>query len=1171
MPGQHTEKAFETAIEDFLVSGGGYSKGDKSAYDPARSLFPQEVLGFIRETQPKEWEYLKNLQKEKAEEILFDDLCRALDSNQEGCLSVLRHGFKCFGKLFRVAYFSPASGLNPEIQKLYDANRLTITRQVVYSSRHGNSIDVALALNGIPVATAELKNPMTGQNWRHAIHQYKSDRDPADLILQFKKRALVHFAADPDEVYMTTRLAGGNTHFLPLNRGHNNGAGNPENPTGWKTAYLWEEILERHSFLDILARFVHLQVEEKKLGGKTVKRESMIFPRYHQLDSVRRLVADVRREGAGTNYLVQHSAGSGKSNSIAWLAHRLSSLYNEKDEKVFDSVVVVTDRVVLDQQLQNTIYQFEHKQGVVQKIDVDSEQLAKALSAGVPIVITTLQKFPFVTEKIGDLPKRKYAVIIDEAHSSQGGETAADLKGVLGGAAIREEAQKKKEEEGLTDYEEEVLRTMAKRGRQPNISFFAFTATPKYKTLEVFGRPGAYGKPQPFHLYSMRQAIEERFILDVLKHYTTYQTYYRLVKSIEDDPKVDKRKAARALARFMSLHPHNIAQKTEVMVEHFRHFTMHKIGGRAKAMVVTSSRLHAVRYKLEFDKYIKEKGYRGIKTLVAFSGRVIDPDVRGMEFTEEGMNIDAKGNRIREKELPERFGTDEYQVLLVAEKFQTGFDQPLLHTMYVDKRLAGIQAVQTLSRLNRTCPGKEDTFVLDFVNDPKEIQDAFQPYYEQTLVGERAEAKQLYELQAKLNAHQIYHAEEVEEFCKAFYRPAREQTPADHARMNACLDPAVGRFKELEEDKREEFRKTLIAYRNLYAFLSQVIPFQDSDLEKLYTYIRFLLAKLPREDRGPVYDFEDEVALKYYRVQKIGEGSIKLDAGKQAPISGPTEVGTGVVRGVQIELSKLIDILNERFGTEFKPGDQLFLDSIKEDAVGNSNLRQAALANTMENFGYVFLKALEGLFIDRMEQNEEMTARFMNDGEFKEVIGKHLLKEVYQHIRSQGSKGQAEVLPFRRVTPSEKDKYRTCLPLVPLQAAAGAFSGSQAVSPQDGEWVEIDSGHKLRLGMFVAQVKGRSMEPRIPDGAYCLFRAPVEGSRQGRTVLAQHRDIHDPDSGGQYTVKRYTSRKVADGAGGWRHVEIALQPENKDYAPIMLKADDEGSISVIAELLEVLK
>ncbi len=1012
MPGQHTEFAFESTIEEFLIEKGGYLKSAPEGFNATRGLDPKIFLDFVRETQPKEWEYLKNLQKDKAEETLLDDLCRALDSEHEGCLKVLRHGFKCFGKFFHAAYFAPASGLNPETQKLYAANRLTITRQLRYSSRHGNTLDVVLSLNGIPVATLELKNPMTGQTWKDAVIQYRVDRDPADLIFQFKKRTLVHFAVDPDEVYMTTRLAGPSTHFLPFNRGRNNGAGNPDNPNGHKTAYLWEEVLERGSFLDILARFVHLQIEEKKIGDRRVAKETMIFPRYHQLDCVRKMLAHSQTNGAGQDYLIQHSAGSGKSNSIAWLAHRLASLYTAKDEKVFDSIIVITDRIVLDQQLQNTIYQIEHKQGVVQKIKVDSNQLAEALASGVPIIITTLQKFPFVTQKIGDLPKRRYAVIVDEAHSSQGGETATALKGVLGRAAIKEEARRKAEEEGLPDYEEEILQTMAKRGKQPNISFFAFTATPKYKTMEVFGIPGPDSKPRPFHLYSMRQAIEERFILDVLGHYTTYKMYYRLVKAVADDPDIDKRKAARTLARFISLHPHNIAQKTEVIVEHFRHFTMHKIGGKAKAMVVTSSRLHAVHYKQAFDKYIQEKDYKGIKTLVAFSGAVNDPDVPNLEYTEVSMN-----GGIREKALPERFGTDEFQVLLVAEKYQTGFDQPLLHTMYVDKRLAGIQAVQTLSRLNRTCPGKEDTFVLDFVNEPADILAAFQPYYEQTLTGEQAEPRHLYELQAKLDERQVYHKAEVEEFARVFYKRREEQTPADHARMNACIDPAVSRYKELSEDVREEFRKTLVAYRNIYAFLSQVILFKDSDLEKLYSYLRFLLTKLPKGERGSAYNFDDEVALKYYRLQKISEGSLTLDSRGGAEIAGPVSVGTGLLRERQIKLSHLIDILNDRFGTNFKPGDQLFFDSIREDATANPALRQAALANTMENFSYVFQKALEGLFIDRMDQNEEISAKFMNEKVFREAVAQHLLKQVYDQIRTQEESASGAAL---KQTPETK-------------------------------------------------------------------------------------------------------------------------------------------------------
>ncbi len=1016
-PKMHTETAFESAIELTLLGGtapksgqdgqaaerpevdyvGGptaYTKGNPVDFDQDRALDPTVLIPFIQETQPDEWGYLENLHKEKTSDVLLDDLVKAMGSEHEGCLKVLRHGFKCFGKLFKVAYFAPATSMNPDMANKYAANPLTVTRQLKYSTQNENSIDMVISLNGLPLITIELKNPMTGQNWKHAVKQYRQDRDQKELIFQFKKRTLVHFAVDPDEVYMTTQLKGRSTFFLPFNKGKNRGAGNPDNPNGYKTAYLWEEVLQRDSLMDILARFIHLQVEEKKIGGKKIKKETMIFPRYHQLDAVRKIIADAEGKGVGRHYLIHHSAGSGKSNSIAWLAHRLSTLHNDQDEKIFDSVVVVTDRLVLDQQLQNTIYQFEHKQGVVEKIDEDSTQLANALMSGTPIVITTLQKFPFVTEKVGELSSRKYAVIIDEAHSSQGGETAMEMKKVLGDeATINREAREAAGQE-LPDYQDEILKTMDSRGTQPNISYFAFTATPKYKTMAVFGRPGPDGKPKEFHLYSMRQAIEEKFILDVLKHYTTYKTYYRLVKSIEDDPEVDKRKASRALARYVSFHPHNIAQKTEVMMEHFWHFTRHKIGGRAKAMVVTSSRLHAVRYKLAFDEYIEKKGYTGIKILVAFSGKVLDPDAPGVEYSEVEMNEGMK-----EKKLPEHFASDEYQVLLVAEKYQTGFDQPLLHTMYVDKRLAGIQAVQTLSRLNRMHLGKEDTFVLDFVNKPEEILEAFAPYYEQTLVGEESEVRQLYELQAKLDQEQVYYHEEIEEFAKVFYKPVVNQTPTDHKKMNTCIDPAVSRFKALDEEKQEEFRKELVAYRNLYAFMSQIIPFHDDDLEKLYAYIRFLLKKLPHRNVGPEYDFGSDVDLKYYRLKKMSEGAIDLSS--DGEVSGPVEVGTGTAKDQKIELSQIIDTLNERFGTDFKIADQLFFDSVREDAIADTALRQAAKANSLENFGFVFGKALESLFIDRMDQNEEITAKYLNEENFKAIVTKMLQRQVYEQINSE--------------------------------------------------------------------------------------------------------------------------------------------------------------------------
>ncbi|MBM4456435.1 MAG: type I restriction endonuclease subunit R [Chloroflexi bacterium] len=1000
---QTSEAAFETVIETHLLAH-GYAAVDRAGFDRGRAIFPQTVLDFIRATQPKEWAKLEALHGDNTGEQILADLCKWLDIN--GSLATLRHGFKCYGRTLRVAFFKASHELNPGLEARYAANRLGITRQLHFSPRSEKSVDVTLSLNGIPVATLELKNPFTGQTVEHALKQYREDRDPREPFFEFKRRTLVHFAVDTEAVFMTTRLAGAASRFLPFNRGCDGGAGNPPDPAGraYRTAYLWEEALQRDSFLDLLARFVHLQTEEKHDDqGRKVKVEAMIFPRYHQLQAVRSLVAAARADGVGHNYLVEHSAGSGKSNTIGWLAHRLASLHDAANHRVFDSVIVVTDRIVLDQQLQDTVYQFEHKMGVVQKIDASSRQLAEALENAVPIIITTLQKFPFVSKQLlkmaeerketgtGVLPTRRCAVIIDEAHSSQGGEAATDLKEVLGGEELREKAKRQAEEEGLDDLSE-LFRSMAKRGRQANLSFFAFTATPKHKTLAVFGRNG-----EPFHRYTMRQAIEEEFILDVLRHYTTYAAYYKLLKACEDDPNVERKQAARALARFMALHPHNIAQKTEVMVEHFQAVTRHKIGGRAKAMVVTDSRLAAVRYKQSFDRYIREKGY-AIKTLVAFSGVVQDDKLPDVTYTEEGMN-----GGIKEKELPEKFATGEYQVLLVAEKYQTGFDQPLLHTMYVDKRLAGIQAVQTLSRLNRTHPLKEDTFVLDFVNDPAEIREAFKVYYEGAQIGEEVDPARMYEIKGELDASGIYLAEEIERFCRVYFMPKERQSAADHQAMNAALDPAVQRFRALQERDEPEaelWRGKQQAFRNLYGFLSQIIPYQDSDLERLYVFLRYLGAKLPRRRGGPIYHFDDDIRLEYYRLQKISEGSIDLRQGYAQRLDGPTEVGSGLVREQPIALSRLIDLINEQFGTDFNQADQLFFDQIVEVAVHDESLQQAAAVNPADKFELVFRALLETLFVERMDQNEEIFVRFMNDPEFRKTITAGLAAAVYQKLHA---------------------------------------------------------------------------------------------------------------------------------------------------------------------------
>jgi type I restriction enzyme R subunit len=998
-----SEFAFETIIENHLLDS-DYQIVKPDGFDKEKAIFPNEVIAFIQQTQNKEWQKLEKLLGENTRQQVIHDLCKWMDLN--GSLATIRHGFKCYGKTLHVAFFKAPHTMNLELDERYSLNRLGITRQLHYSIRNNNSLDVTISLNGIPVATLELKNPMTGQTVENAKKQYKLDRDPREILFEFKRRTLVHFAVDTELVYMTTRLAGDATFFLPFNKGNEGGAGNPVDPQGltYRTVYLWEEVLQKDSFLDIFARFIHLQVEEKLSDeGRKVKKESMIFPRYHQMQAVRKLIEASINDGVGNNYLIEHSAGSGKSNTIAWLAHRLASLHHSNNEKVFDSVVVITDRLVLDKQLQDTIYQFEHKMGVVKKIDKNSQQLAEALENSVPIIITTLQKFPFVTRQLqkmaenrgdssnGVLPTKKFAVLIDEAHSSQSGESATDLKEVLGGDKLVAEAKSRASEDGA-DNMEELYRSMAKRGKQSNISFYAFTATPKFKTLSVFGENG-----EPFHRYTMRQAIEEVFILDVLNNYTSYATYYKLIKASEDDPQVERKKAAKALARFLRLHPHNIAQKTEVMVEHFQTFTRHKIGGHAKAMVVTGSRMEAVRYKQSFDHYIKSKGYP-IKSLVAFSGVVTDDKVKEVTYTEEGMN-----NGIREKELPEKFGTPEFHVLLVAEKYQTGFDQPLLHTMYVDKRLAGIQAVQTLSRLNRTHPLKEDTFVLDFVNDREEIQKAFKTYYDGAEMGEDVDSTNLYRLQAELTLSGIYMKEDVDRFISIYFKSKQKQSIADHEAMNAALDPVVSRFATLKkenEDEAEVWRKKMNAFKNLYGFLSQIIPYQDSDLEKLFIFFRHLSPKLPRKNNGADYNFDDSVRLEYYRLQKISEGSISLKGENKYKLEGPDEVGTSMVREDPVAFSRLIDIINDRFGTDFNQADQYFFDQVVETAILDENLINAAEVNPEDKFELVFKNLLENLFIERIDQNEDIFARFMNDMAFQKIVTSWLSKQAYSKLRN---------------------------------------------------------------------------------------------------------------------------------------------------------------------------
>jgi type I restriction enzyme R subunit len=1028
---QTTEKAFESYVEEMLLAR-GWKPGTNAEWDKERALFPKQIVAFLQDTQSKLWQQMVGLHDADLEPMLMAALVKELD--HKGSLHVLRHGFKFYGKTFRLAYFKPAHGLSYDVLELFNKNRLTVTRQVPCHPHNNDTVDLLFAVNGLPVATCELKNPGTGQTWRNAIKQYREDRDPRAPLFQFKARALVHFAADPDEVHMTTRLQGAKTYFLPFNRGSHPGevrcgAGNPQHESGYRSGYFWDEVLRFDSFLEILGSFMFIERKEEKVddgqgGFKWLVKEAMIFPRYHQLDAVRRLVQAGGREGAGRNYLIQHSAGSGKTNSISWLSHRLASLHNDKDAKVFDCVVVITDRRVLDKQLQDAIYQIEHAQGVVKAIDQDAKQLATALVDGTRIVITTLQKFPFVlrallrvagAENVDDvspevrekakewealIAARRYAVIVDEAHSSQSGETARELKLILGAAA------QQNDEEEPADWEDRLNEIMQSRGRQPNLSFFAFTATPKGKTLELFGRIGATGKPEAFHTYSMRQAIEEGFILDVLHNYTTYETYYRLIKKAEDDPELPKKKATRVLAKFMELHPHNIEQKTEVIVEHFRENVRRRIGGRAKAMVVTSSRLHAVRYMLAFQQYLKENNYSDIRPLVAFSGKVKDPET-GLEYTEPGMNTDIlTGKSISEAALPDRFDSSDYQVLLVANKYQTGFDQPLLQAMYVDKRLDGVQAVQTLSRLNRTIPGKDNPFVLDFRNNAEDIYLAFKPYFDSTSLQEASDPQDLEKLKHELDEKQVYHSSEVEAFARVFYKNAEQQNVSDHAHMQRHLQPAVDRFKAIsDEDKKLEFRDKLSAYVRLYSFLSQIVPFADPELEMLYSYGRFLLPHL-QLGQGEKVRLTDEVDLQYYRLERAFSGAINLRDGDIEGVKSPTEVGTKKAKDEKALLSEIIDVLNEKFGTEFTEEDRLFFEQIREKATKHPKIISTALANPLDKFELGIRKLIEELMIQRMGENDKIVTRYMDDKDFQSAAFSVLAREIFKSIHADEDKAR---------------------------------------------------------------------------------------------------------------------------------------------------------------------
>ncbi|MGG5173044.1 type I restriction endonuclease subunit R [Pseudarthrobacter sp. J1738] len=1021
---QHNESVLEDEICQALASAGWiYEPHRKSSelYDAERALIPEDVFGWLADTQPEELaKVIKPTdslgEQQMARAIVLNRLCKVLDkpaTKESGMLSVLRQGFKDVSAKFDMCQFKPATGLNPATEERYNKVRLRVLRQVYYSTANTNSIDLVLFVNGLPVATIELKTDFT-QNISDAVEQYKKNRLPRneknadEPLLSFGRRALVHFAVSNDEIQMTTELKGKDTYFLPFNLGDNGSAGNPVNPNGSRTSYLWEQVLQRDSWLNIIGKFLHLNVDDKTdpVTGERKIRKSLLFPRYHQLDVVSQLINTARVEGPGHRYLIQHSAGSGKTNSIAWTAHQLSSLHNAADQKIFDSVIVVTDRTVLDTQLQDAIYQIEHKSGVVVPIRGDggskSAELTDALVARTPIIVVTIQTFPFALKAIAEaqaLRGRNFAIIADEAHSSQTGSTANKLKKVLSSeelAAVNDG--------GEFDVEAFLAAEMAERADAKNISYFAFTATPKSKTLELFGRKGEDGLPQPFHLYSMQQAIEERFILDVLQNYTSYKVAYRLAHNGRDydseDSKVEKTEALKSLMKWVKLHPYNISQKVQVIVEHFRENVAWRLDGKAKAMVVTGSRKEAVRYKLAIDKYIHDSGYTGLGAMVAFSSEVVDLESGPEPFTELNMNPGLKG-----RTLPQAFSTDEYKIMLVANKFQTGFDQPLLVAMYVDKKLSGVTAVQTLSRLNRTAIGKDQTFVLDFVNDPAEILASFQPYYREATLEGVSDPNVVHDLQGKLDAAQIYLESEVDGLVDAYVREegnnalSKWVSPAK-SRFNTRHNEAVAGGDKAAQDELELFRKDLGSFVRAYDFLSQIVNYADTDLEKRAIYYRHLLPGLRTNDARVDLDLS-EVTLAKYALKDNGSASLKLggDGETLTPLTSP---GTGQVKDpVLATWQEVIEQANLPFEGEDMPTVAHFMDGIRRELVKNPTLQVQARNNSRQHFSASphLESAMIAAVTNAMESHQNLSLQVLSDKNKLKAVAALLIGTLYEELQ----------------------------------------------------------------------------------------------------------------------------------------------------------------------------
>lgn len=987
------EKQFESNIEAFLISpAGGYKKSTDAGYtlSSGMALDIQILVGFVKATQPVMWQrFEKQCNSDPYRKFYkcFEDAVQ-----MDGLLSVMRHGFKHRGMDFKVCYFKPESTLNDAAVKRYEQNVCQCIRQWHYSEQNNNSVDMMLAINGIPVVAIELKNQLTGQTVDNAKLQWQYDRDQREPAFWLNHRILAYFAVDLYEAWMTTELKGTDTCFLPFNQGsggagNDGGAGNPQaEDDHYVTSYIWENVLQKDSLLDIIQKFISFEVKTEKKDGKNVTKKRLIFPRFHQLDVVRKLIADVRENGSGKNYLIQHSAGSGKSNSIAWTAYRLASLHNNDNEPVFTSVVIVTDRRNLDAQLQETITGFDHTLGSVCAINEkkSSKDLRDALNAGKRIIVTTLQKFPVIYEEVDDTTDKRFAIIVDEAHSSQTGSSAMKLKAALADVsdALKEYAELEgKAEDELLDDDDRLVHEMISNGKHKNLSFFAFTATPKGATLEMFGTEWQDGSYHPFHIYSMRQAIEEGFILDVLQNYTTYRTCYQIAKNTKDNPDVPQSKALKTIKKYEELHPYNIQQKSAIIVETFRNVTKQKIKGKGKMMVVTASRLAAVRYYHEIKNYLESNGYYDVEILAAFSGSVKDPDDRKeIEWTE------SKLNGVNESQTKQVFH-DEGNILIVAEKYQTGFDEPLLHTMIVDKKLRGVKAVQTLSRLNRTHPDKQDTFIIDFVNTKEDILKAFQPFYQETSLSQEINTDLIYRTQKLLRAFKIYDDADIEKVNEIYFDEDKRKANKIQAAITNALLPIQQKYSALNQEQRYQFRKLCRTFVKWYGYITQITRMFDKQMHKEYIFCSYLAKVVPADPAMP-FDLGDRVKLEYYNLEKTYEGSIRLEK-EEKGVYEPAKLKKPVKMSETLSpLEQVIEKINQQYMGNFTEGDRVVITTLHEKLKNNKKLMKAAKTDGRQIFEknifpQLFDDAAQEAYV---ESTETYTKLFEDAGKYRAIM-----------------------------------------------------------------------------------------------------------------------------------------------------------------------------------------